>query len=251
MPIGMDYFRAIQGATDLNNQNEVVIAETKERLKQDLLSSVACQYDSLRNGVPQKFMVTKTDKVSLMNVIAFPDEPLLIGDMIDCFGSKWIVTKVYATDTFQLKGKMQQCNLNLKFQVGTSDIHSCWCFFDKGVYSTTTEESSVAQTGAQQFKMIMPYTNETKLLQRDKRLATEILYFPDGTRKLRCYSITANDSVGSSFGDGRLLELKVKEAEDSPDVDNVDEMICDYIAPPVTPDPEESGGGDEPGGGWW
>lgn len=256
MPLEMSYFRAIQGATGLNNQQEVVAQETKERLRQDMLTSIACQYDSKRNDVDQMFCVSRTDSVHVYNVIAFPDEDLFEGDLIDCLGVKWIVTKVYATDTIQKRGKMQECNLNLQFQVGTSDIHSCWCFFDKGVYSTTTEETAVGKTGRKQFKMLLPYNDDTKKIQRDKRLASEVLYNPDGTQRLRCYIVTSNDSIGNSFGGGKIWELTVEETQDNPDGDNVEHMICDYIAPAVVPDPEEPGGGDEgggddPGGGWW
>ena len=157
-------------------------------------------------------------------------------------GYIWLCTKLSNTDDVTLKGLIKQCNLNLQFQLGTSEIHNTWCVFDSGVYSTTTHGTSTGNVGAQQFKVWLPYNEETRCLQRDKRLATEVLYYPDGSKHLRCYVVTANDSVDGAFGRGRYLELKMLESLDSPK-DNVELMICDYIAP-------EDDTTDKPGGGW-
>lgn len=169
------------------------------------------------------------------------DADIQLGDYVVLNGVTWLCTDISDTDDVTLKGRIYECNLYLQFQLGSPEIHSAWGYFDPGVYSTTTHGNATANVGAQQFKLMLPYNEYTRQLQRDKRIATEVLYYPDGRRELRCYVITSNDSLGSSFGDGRVLDLKLLEGLSS-DADNVDLMICDYIASEST--------GDDTGGGW-
>lgn len=255
MPIDMNYYRSIQGAMGLTNSKDVVAEEAKARLKRDFLASVSCEYDSKRNGVAQKFIVTPTDKPSKMDIIAFPDEDLFIGDMIECYGQQWIVTDKEANNTFQWKGRIQQCNLKLRFQYGTnSTIYEQWAYYNKGVYSTNVTETTTAQTGHLQRMLQIQLNEHTRYLHRDKRIATNKIPFPDGHDELQCYKITSYDTVADSYGGGSLLNLAIEEDQFSPDNDNVTELICDYIAPPPAPDPDEpeEPSEDEPGtgGGW-
>lgn len=169
------------------------------------------------------------------------DADIKLGDYVILNSIVWLCTDISDTDDVTLKGRICECNLNLQFQLGTPEIHSAWGYFDPGVYSTTTHGNQDAHVGYQQFKLMLPYNEYTRQLQRDKRIATEVLYYPDGHRELRCYVITANDSLGSSFGNGRVLDLKLLEGLSSK-TDNVDLMICDYIS--------EDTAKDDTGGGW-
>ena len=169
------------------------------------------------------------------------DADIKLGDYVILSGIVWLCTDISDTDDVTLKGRIYECNLNLQFQLGTPEIHSAWGYFDPGVYSTTTHGNQDAHVGYQQFKLMLPYNEYTRQLQRDKRIATEVLYYPDGHRELRCYVITSNDSLGSSFGNGRVLDLKLLEGLSSK-TDNVDLMICDYIS--------EDTAKDDTGGGW-
>lgn len=164
-----------------------------------------------------------------------------LGDYVILDNMVWLCTDLSNTDDVTLKGRLYECNLNLQFQLGTSEIHSAWCYFDSGVYSTTTHGNDEANVGAQQFKLILPYNEYTRQLQRDKRIATEVLYHPDGHKDLRCYVITANDSISGSFGGGRIIDIRLLEGLSS-QTDNIDLMICDYIAADTTT--------DKAGGGW-
>lgn len=169
------------------------------------------------------------------------DTDIQIGDYVHLNDMVWLCTDLSDTDDVTLKGRIYECNLNLQYQLGTSEIYSAWGYFDPGVYSTTTHGSQDAHIGYQQFKLMLPYNEHTRQLQRDKRIATEVLYHPDGHKELRCYIITSNDSLGSSFGKGRVLDLKLREGLSSQS-DNVDLMICDYIGTDAP--------GDDVGGGW-
>lgn len=170
------------------------------------------------------------------------DANVTIGDIVELNGISYICSEISNTDDVTLKGHLYECNLYLKFQIGTdSTIYERWCYFDKGVYSTTSTYTSTMETGDQQFRVLISYDDYTKKIQRDKRLATEILYMPDGTTQLRCYRVTSNDSLGMSFGDGSILELKVREDEYDPNTDSIENMICDYQSTTTTP-PSDGGG---------
>lgn len=243
MAFTIDYVRQIQGAQGLTNSKQILSEEAKSRIELDTLESISCQYDSKRNDISQKFVVTDTDIKYCKNILAFPDESLNIGDIIDCFSQKWIVTAVSADNTVQCSGKMYQCNLALKFQVGTgTTIYTRYGYFDSGVFSTTTKETQIMQVGDLQFNLILPYDAYTKTLQRDKRLATEVLYKADGTQALRCYKVTSFDSVGGSFGSGKIIQIRLREDEYNSQTDNIANLVCDYHATAPSADPI--------GGGW-
>ena len=186
-------------------------------------------------------LVHSSDDPNVKWFNASHDADIQIGDYIRLNDMVWLCTDLSDTDDVTLKGRIYECNLNLQYQLGTPEIYSTWGYFDPGVYSTTTHGNQDAHIGYQQFKLMLPYNEHTRQLQRDKRIATEVLYYPDGHKELRCYIITSNDSLGSSFGKGRVLDLKLREGLSSQS-DNVDLMICDYIGTDAP--------GDDVGGGW-
>jgi hypothetical protein len=242
MSFSIDYVRQIQGAQGLTNIKQVLSEEAKSRIELDMLESISCQYDSKRNDVSQKFVVTDTDIKYCKNILAFPSESLNIGDIIDCFGQKWIVTDVSADNTIQYSGKMYQCNLALKFQVGTgTTIYTRYGYLDNGVFSTTTKETQTMQIGDLQFNLVLPYDTYTRTLQRDKRIATEVIYRPDGAQVLKCFKVTSGDSISGSFGSGKKWQIKLREDEYNAQTDSIANMVCDYHA--ATPSTDPIGGG--------
>lgn len=251
MSLDMSYFRAVQGATGLDNIKDVIAEETKTRLKNDFLSSISCEHHTKRNGTEQKFVVTKTDRASVMDIHAFPDEDLVIGDYIDCYGQKWIVHEASATNTFHLSGKMKQCNFLLRFQNGTSEIHERWCNLDKGVYSTAEKNTPVASTPDKQYVIWIPLDSQTEKIYQGKRLAIQKWYDKDGEEHVQAYEVTSVNGASENYAGGKLLLLTLRSVADSV-ADSLEEMVCDYIAPVVVPDPGDGdgGGGSNPGG-WW
>jgi hypothetical protein len=253
--LDMNYFRAIQGAMGLDNMQQVVAEETKKRLKAELLSSLNCEYLSKRNGVNQYLVVTPTDKVSVMDVFALPDEGLDIGDLIDCYDQKWLVLEKFATNTLQWRGKMRQCNYQFRFQLGTSEIYEYWGVLDSGVYSTTESNTPIITTPDQQFKVYLQKDVNTSKIPRGKKLAVEKVVNEDGTTVLQVYEVTAIDGVSKNYGGGHLLELKVRSGLYNPSGDDLEQMICDYIPPSPAPNPDPGNGsgddGENPGGGGW
>lgn len=229
--VDINYFRAIQGSLGIDNETQFQREDAKANLAWQLLESVNCEHNATRNGVPQKLIVTKTDNIRVMNVTAFPDEDLVIGDVLEFYNAHWIVIRLYATDNIQKKGVAYQCNHKFRFQLGTSEIYERWGVIDSGVYSTTEKQGLIGSTPDQQYKLYMHKDEYTSKLSRDKRLATEIWYDIDGNQILSVYRITAYDSVSVSYIDGNLIEFKLRADQYIPSSDNIQEMICDYISP--------------------
>lgn len=169
------------------------------------------------------------------------DSGILVGDVLEINDAHYLCTDLSNADDVTLRGMLSECNLMLRFQLGTSAIVERYCIFDSGVYSTTIAETPKGQVGDAQFKLLLPYDAYTCKLQRDKRLATEVLYHQSSTPTLRCFRVTSNDSTSSNFGHGKIFELKLREDQFAPSKDNVELLICNYIA--TTAAAGTSGGG--------
>jgi len=158
------------------------------------------------------------------------DAVIAVGDVLEINEAHFLCISLSNTDDVTLRGTLLECNLKLRFQLGSATVIERYCVFDSGVYSTTISETSKGQVGDSQFKLLLPYDASTAKLQRDKRIATEILYHQSSTPTLRCYRITNNESVSYDYGHGKILELKLREDVFASGKDNVEQLICDYIA---------------------
>lgn len=231
MRIGVEYLKAIQNVTGFTHEKDVVAAETRERIKYDMLSSINLEPHCTRNGQPQQFVVTTTDSVDVMDILAFPEEELVIGDLIYCYDHYWLVKELYATNFLQKRGKMIQCNLLLRFQNHPSaEIFERHVALDSGVYSTTEKEQRELTIPDQQFKMYAQIDDAVRGLYVGKRIAIGTWTDDDGSERLLCFRITAVDPVSLNFGIGNLVEFKLRSALDEPQKDSVAELICDYIS---------------------
>lgn len=189
-------------------------------------------HKALRNGVEQEFLITRSETPEKYKIVAFPDEELNVGDEIEVFGEHWIVYQVRVEDTLQKNGIIWLCNHKFRWQNFSSDIIERWGVLDSGVYSTTIKGEAEIRYKDKQFKIIFPLDDDTKKLYIDKRLAVDKVYDKFGSEILNVYQITGYDSVGESFGDGgHLLVLNIRSDEFNRDTDNIEEFICDYIAP--------------------
>lgn len=175
-------------------------------------------------------LLRSSDDYNLKLFNAAYDCGIQVGDVLTISGGHFLCTALSNTDDVTLRGELRECNILLRFQLGSSTIIERYGYLDSGVYSTTVKESPSVQVGDVQYKLLLPYDTSTRRIQRDKRLATEVLYTSATDTILRCYAVTANDSVTSNYGNGRILELKLREDQYAPGKDSVAQMICDYIA---------------------
>lgn len=186
-------------------------------------------HKALRNGVEQEFLITRSEVPEKYKIVAFPGEDLAVGDEIEVFGEHWIVYQIRVEDTLQKNGIIWLCNHKFRWQNFALDIVEKWGVLDSGVYSTTIRGEAEIKYKDKQFKIILPLDNDTKELYVDKRLAVDKVFDSFGNEILNVYQITGYDAVADSFGkDGHLLTLNVRSDEFNRDLDNVEELICNY-----------------------
>lgn len=237
MSIDLQYFKEIQGASEISFESDIRVSEAKRRLKRNLAASINCVPNHnhpvcRRNGVDQRFVVSATQNSYKYNILAFPDEELNSGDIIECFGEFWIVVEIKVGNPLQRIGVMWLCNYVFRWQNNTSEIFETHGVLDSGVYSTTIEGTSKIQNLNKQYKIYLPYNENSKKMYVDKRIAVGTSFDANGNEILTCYKITGEDPVSRSYGSGgHLLVLNVVSDLYNSETDNLEELVCDYTAP--------------------
>lgn len=195
-----------------------------------------------RNGEPQRFLAIRTDVAYKYKFVAFPDEEIHVGDMIECNGEHLIISeppRVFDEITHAAVGRL--CNIKLRWQNFDSKIHECYCSLDSGVFSTTIGGIDSVQYPDKQYKLFLPLDEYTEKIFIDKRIAVGTRYDSHGNQILETYRVTGINTKAKSFGNGgHLLILDLRSSEYSFNNDNFDEMICDYIAPEDKTYPDET-----------
>ena len=184
-----------------------------------------------RNGEVQQFLITQSATKDKANLITFPDEDITIGDMIYYNNMNWIVYEVSQSCEWQKTAVLWLCNIKLRFQIGTSEIHERWAVLDSGVYSTTITGDKTVQIGDKQYNLWITKDEVTKYIYTDKRLAIGKKFNKDREEILDVYSVTAVDAVSKNYGDNaHIIKISLRDASNfNSDTDNVDEMICDIV----------------------
>ncbi len=225
----INYFKAIQCAIGADSAQDVLIQQAKDNLSAGMATSIG-NAKLKRNGQEQSFVVSQTSVRYKYQISAYPDEDLFVGDVIDYMDEKWIVVETRVGNPLQKTGVMWLCNINLSFQNGTHDIITRPAVLDSGVYSTTKNGNEELQYVDKQFKLYLPYDDDTKKIFIDKRIAVDTRFDKHGQEILEVYNITGVNRVARSYGSGgHLLVCELRSGTYSPSVDNLELMICDYI----------------------
>ena len=231
MGFDMRYLRQIHGSADSTSVLETKVREEKRRIERELMESVNLEPDATRNGVRQRFVVTPREEAYKYKVIAFPDEELVPGDLLEFRGRKWMVTDVPSVGVFQKTGIVWECNHKFRFQNFNSQIIERWGVLDSGNYTTDIKTGLQVAVTDNQYKMYMQYDDDTAKIFVDKRFAVGRVVDQHGRPLLDVRQVTSVDSVSRSYGGGHLLILRAKSDAYNPATDNYDEMVCNYISP--------------------
>lgn len=207
-----------------------------ENARNDLLSHAQdnpdYHGDTKRNGIDQPFILTRGGEQFTYNMICLPGDDLYAGDIIDAFDEKWIVMEARADATTHKTGVMHQCNHLFRFQNFTSDIVERWGYIDQSGYSSQVTGTNQMQKAEEQFAIYMPYDDETAKIFVDKRIASHVGYDKFGRKILVTFKVTSAAPNTFSYNKGdHLLGIKVIRDVYSETTDNLEEGICDYIAP--------------------
>ena len=235
MSLDINYFRAIQGSLECNNEKDIKLAELKNNYIHNFDSSIGVEYDTLKNGVSQNFIIITTKDPHICTIKARADEKLSTGDIIDYHGGKWIVADMKNGLDICYEGIIRQCNFKLCYQNGNSIILEQWCLITD-TYAEVSSNGKVITTPIGKTVIQIPYNNNTKMLYKDKRIMLEKVYDGTGKEIGTVYKITGFDGKTTDYGNGKLITLTI-ESDSFSDKDNLVQMVCDYIEPTPSPIP--------------
>lgn len=227
------YDRLINAYGD--NESDRATAQAKETFLLEAIDNPGYHPNCKRNGVPQRFLIERTDVPYKAKFVTFPDEEIFPGDLIEVGDLIYLVTDPPRfLDRVNWAAIGRLCNLNLNWQVFGGRICSSPVCLDAGVYSTTMNGTDTVQSPDKQFKLYLPFNDDTAMLYLDQRIAVDTRYDKHGNKILECYRITGMNRVARSYGeDGHLLVCELRSSNFSPEHDNVEAMICDYVTPPT------------------
>lgn len=223
--------RIINFARGAKSEKEAHVARLREEYNRNFTKSLEYEADAKRNGIPQEFIARKTKGSQRYELSSRPGETFNAGDLIECYGSTWIVTEVGPNKDIYTLGYMTRCNTVFRFQLEDGTIVERWGVLDPGVYSTTIKDTFLMPELNKQFKIYLPYDEQTRHFTIDRRFSVGTMYDSNGKEVLSVYRITGYDPQSENYGNDRLLVLYCKSDVYDPSKDNLELGICDYVEP--------------------
>ena len=224
-----DRFMKIYGDTLV----ETTVNQAKETFLLEAVENPGYRPNCTRNGKPQRFLVERTDVPYKAKFVTFPDEEIYPGDVVECDGYIFIIIEPPRfLDRINWAAVGRLSNMTLHWQDFAGNICTSPVCLDAGVYSTTMNGTDTVQAPDKQFKLYLPFNEETATLHLEQRIAVDTRYDKFGNVILECYRITGMSRVARTYGaEGHLLVCELRSSTYSPEHDNVELMICDYRSP--------------------
>ena len=230
--------RAINYGIGSTSEKQANVARLRAEYAKNMSMSLEYEPNAKINGETRRVIARKTEGNQRCEIQSAPGETFYAGDIVECYGSVWIIIEVEANKDIYTTGTMLRCNHNFKFQNGTSEIYERWGVLDTGVYSTTVQDIDTLTILNKQYKIYLPLDEYTSQLYIGKRFATSTMkdaYYHD---VLVVYRTTEFDDSSENYGEDKLLVMKCVSDQYNPEKDNFDLMICDYIAPDEDESPD-------------
>ena len=190
------------------------------------------------NGTEMRLFVHSTDTPSEKAFNTLPGELVNIGDIFLWNEMHWLVTNIDFDDEVTRKGRIVQCNRQIRWQnPKTGEIVERWCLATKP-YTSNIDFGTVVSTSNREYKIQIPYDDETRMVDIDKRFLLETV---DNAPK--AYTVTSVDTLTNRYEDidGGFLIWNLKQGEYNPATDNAELMIADYVIPGEAPPPPPIG----------
>lgn len=210
------------------------IQREREALLRKYMNSPALK-DVEIDDVPQQLFIHSTDTPSEKTFNTLPGETVDIGDIIYWNEMHWLVTKVDFDDEITRGGRIVQCNRQIRWQnQHTGEIIERWCLLTKP-YTSNIAEGVVIATSNREFKVQIPYDDETIQIDLDRRFLLEVI---NGQPK--AYEVTSVDAQTNRYQDieGGFLIWNLSQCDYNPATDNAELMIADYFEPKIEPVPD-------------
>jgi hypothetical protein len=227
----IDYYRKIQG---VNNAKTAFDAETrllKAELDGDFSYSIDCE--SVRiNGSAAELLVTRAQDQAVKNIVARPDKPLFLGDIVEWCSTFWIVDTIDADNRIATRGKMKRCNVVLKWLDENGVVRSYPGFCEDATkYGDGLSGNKMLTLAEFQIKVKVRLDEHTVKINREKRFLLDASQYvsqmeANGDHPSAYMVSRRNVLTGSHNGHG-YVELTMLETAYSQN-DNPIMMIADY-----------------------
>lgn len=217
---------------DGNFRDRIIEREKSALLKQFVMSPAT--KNAIVDGQQKMMIVKSTQALNEKTFVLSPGDDIKIGDIVVWENLHWLVVELDFDNTIALKGRITQCNRQIRWQnVDTGEIIERWCLLTKPYTSNVTNGTQLSVSN-REYKVQIPYDNETKLVDLDKRFMLEVI---DGRpRTYSCTSVDQQTNVYQDLENGFIVWNLSQDAAGQPD-DNVELMICNYVSPTVYPTP--------------
>lgn len=179
-------------------------------------------------GVERNLLITSTQLTTKKTIYAMPGEDFDVGEIVFWNGSHWLITQRDLDNDIMTSGLIEQCNRQITWQnPQTREIFSLWATVEKPYYSNLRAHPRI-EVSTREFKVQIPYTPESCLIDIGKRFMLEII---GGEPKT--YRVVSVDSMTERYDrDGEIkgfIVLNLEQDLYNPLTDNMEKEVCDYI----------------------
>lgn len=225
--IDIGYFRAVQNGVGARHDKDIKLAEARQRFTDKFGTSFNYEYEATRNDEPQEFIIAPDSKdKSKCTIFPLPGEEINMGDIIFWHELHWLVTDVDFADSVTRGGIIERCNRTIRWQnPETREIQERWCIAEKP-YTSNIDKGKEVNTSNREFKVRIPFDEETALVDVDKRFLLEKI-----GNSPKAYKCTCVDTITNKYQDikGGFLIWNLTQSEYNRESDNDELMIADYV----------------------
>lgn len=225
-----DFYLTRRGTS--NRQQSIRSAAAS--LKELASNSPSYQPAAECNGIVKPILAIR-ETPQLCKVALLPEDTMYIGDIVKCYDEYWLVVKLFKDEYGLISGEMWLCNHLFRFQNGDGTIIERYGVIDDGTYSNATEKAIT--TADAKYPMYIPLDEETEQIYIDKRFCIGTMFNQNREKILQVMKVTWVDIISQNVGAGsHLLKLQLVNDIFNKETDNVQELICDFIASDTSED---------------
>lgn len=210
-----------------SNKRERDINRGRSRLNRHTARHLSL-HEATIDGVEVDVNIISTTILTKKTMVDMSGNPFYLGQVVEWNNAHWIVVEKDMDNTLVERGTIELCNGKLRWQNRrTGEIVERWAIIDKPYFSNLSE-NKVMTISQRKFNIMMPYDEETALLDVGRRLMPEVI-----DEHPKTYRITSVDSFTDRYqiGDRKYgcINIDYEQDQFNPESDNLELMVCDYL----------------------
>jgi len=190
-------------------------------------NSAALLKDALLNDEPHPLLVVRLKPKEIRITMRDGDE-IFAGDYVDAFGERWLVVERFVDEHSIRFARAWLCNVSIRFQNNTSEIHERRVVLDDGSYVVGGSQALPLEQG--RWRMFLPFDEATNRIYVDKRFAIGHEFNRQQEEILTVLKTVFIDRASGNLSEGdKLLKLRMENDVFNRERDKIDEMVCDFF----------------------